>query len=1207
MEIIKSPLPSGELRVVSQASLPLHQHTRAAELPKRTSNPQTHRKLFKRSKLSTSIGMALVALSSSAYGANFNWTNAFAGDSLYQTAGNWNPGGPPGAADTAIFDLPIFDVVYFNGATGARTLDRIESLNDVTRLEKLGGVASLNVVDQIRVDSDAFFSISALPVTTDHVLVGDAANARMIVEMGFADPLTGGSLNSNLVTVGAQASGNGNARINGSASVWTNSGTARIGRLGTGSLLIEAGGTMNNGTGIVGELSGSNGNATVTGANSTWTNSSGLDVARLGTGTLTIEDGGFVSTNNIFVARQTSSDGTINVTGTDSLLDVSALLGVGRANFGAGKLNITSGGTVNSFRSNLANNTGGGTAAVVVGDGVGTSTWSNSTTLNVGGDDSSAGGTASLTINDGGVVNNGSMTTVWGPGTIDTTGGGTLRSDSLTVVNGGTVTATASIIDAPLVATGQGQVVVDIATVTGANSTWTNTNAMVVGRNAIGALRIENGGEVASATGLVGELDSGDGTVTVTGANSRWSNSGVLDVGRRGAAILNIEDGGVASANLVHIARQTNSVGTVTVTGTDSSFDVAGGLEVGRANFGSGTLNILSGGAVNSGSSNIANNSANGTGVVNVGDGVGTSTWTNTGNLNVGGNDVSAGGSGALNVNAGGEVDVGGTLKVWDTASLNGGMIKAQSFDADGGTFNFNHGSVVVDGGSYQNNGSLFSGSCGGPCVNRTLTLDGGATANFAGAVALGAFFDNAEETVNVLDGSVMTTGPGVSTIRFFTGPSSATVNVDGASSTWTNNGSLIVGDSGLVGGGSLRSANGGLVEIAEALTVRESGRLQLAGGTITADTIATDGLVDGFGTVQGIYSGSASSSLHAQGGTLNIGDASRFQSFNTMGTVTVDAGATLNLSSLVNFNRLGPVTQLNGGIITSNTGVVVDAGRVVNGHGEIDTRVAAGVGSSIVADGTLALGKHDAFDGYYSDGELIVGNHEVTLNDRDEAVVGSLTSIGNAIGAGTLNATNGLLVEFGKTISGYGTVNGDILNNGLINGEGPGMFDFLDLQGVVSGVGDFDGTVQFSGGFTPGLSPTITNGTNLIFNSSLEMEIGGLTPGEEHDQIIATGFVLLAGELDIVLINSWVPSIDDVYTLILANEIFFDEGFEPGFANINYPDLEPGLRFLLDFNLDPNGVDSLELRVAAVPIPGAVWLLLSAVPVFMRRTSSAV
>ena len=46
-----------------------------------------------------------------------------------------------------------------------------------------------------------------------------------------------------------------------------------------------------------------------------------------------------------------------------------------------------------------------------------------------------------------------------------------------------------------------------------------------------------------------------------------------------------------------------------------------------------------------------------------------------------------------------------------------------------------------------------------------------------------------------------------------------------------------------------------------------------------------------------------------------------------------------------------------------------------------------------------------------------------------------------------------------------------------------------------------------------------------------MEMEIGGLVAGQEHDKIIITGAANLAGTLDVSLINSYSPNNGDTFT----------------------------------------------------------------------------
>jgi hypothetical protein len=252
-----------------------------------------------------------------------------------------------------------------------------------------------------------------------------------------------------------------------------------------------------------------------------------------------------------------------------------------------------------------------------------------------------------------------------------------------------------------------------------------------------------------------------------------------------------------------------------------------------------------------------------------------------------------------------------------------------------------------------------------------------------------------------------------------------------------------------------------------------------------------------------------------------------------------------------------------------------------------------------------MTIGKDTALDGFFSDGLLLTNSNTVTLNDANRAVLGSLTEIGRAepwpvfgadAGPGTLQAANGFLLEFGKNISGYGTVIGDILNNGFIQGVGPSGTDFLDLQGLVTGVGDFGGTIAFSGGFSPGLSPTETEVENVIFASTLEIEIGGLVAGDEFDKVTASGFATLGDTLQVTLIDSFVPELGDMFVFLTAVG-----GITGAFTGFDFPTFS-GLTFELFV-----GDDFAKLTaVNAVPLPPAILFLASGLVglIFRRRIS---
>ncbi|MDR1889940.1 MAG: hypothetical protein LBQ81_11280, partial [Zoogloeaceae bacterium] len=187
------------------------------------------------------------------------------------------------------------------------------------------------------------------------------------------------------------------------------------------------------------------------------------------------------------------------------------------------------------------------------------------------------------------------------------TSGGTAN---LYITEGGTLTNTYGRI-------GDASGSVGSVTVDGSGSTWTNTNALVIGYSGRGRLNILNGGQVSNDDGLIGYSDQAN-IVTVDGVGSIWTNSGTLSVGYNNdsTGTVNITTGGQVLSNEGHIGRSSGSVGSVTVDGAGSIWTNSIDLSVGTA--GTGTLSIMNGGKVNTGSLILGFDST-GVGTLNIG------------------------------------------------------------------------------------------------------------------------------------------------------------------------------------------------------------------------------------------------------------------------------------------------------------------------------------------------------------------------------------------------------------------------------------------------------------------------------------------------------------------------------------------------------------------------------------------------------------
>jgi T5SS/PEP-CTERM-associated repeat protein len=565
---------------------------------------------------------------------------------------------------------------------------------------------------------------------------------------------------------------------------------------------------------------------------------------------------------------------------------------------GTGTLTIQNGGTLSNAVLGVLGHNAGSTGTATV-DGAGSS-WTNSGDIYVGNF-----GTGTLTIRNGGAVSNGISflglrAGSTGTATVDGAGSSWANSGTLNVGYGGTGTLTiqnggaVSNIDGVL---GNNAGSTGTATVDGTGSTWTNSGDLYVGRSGTGTLTIQNGGAVSNAGfGYLGFVAGSTGSATVDGAGSAWTNSSTLNVGYSGAGTLTIQNGGAVSDVTGVLGLGPGSTGSATVDGAGSSWTNSGNVYVGI--LGTGTLTIQNGGNVSNAGIGYLGFTAGSTGTATV-DGAG-SAWTNSGELYVGNF-----GTGTLTIQSGGKVS-----------------------DADGyvGNNAGSIGSATVDGaGSAWTNSSTLNVGVAG---TGTLTIQNGGTVSNAGIGLLGVYAG-----------------------------STGTVTVDGAGSSWTNSGTLFVGNSGT---GTLTIANGGTVSTASGMQIAA-----LAGSTGTLNIGAASGLAaaaPGTLTVPSVAFGAGTGRIVFNHTASNYNFA---PIISGAGAVTVENGTTI----LTTTNTYSGATTVNGGTLAVNgsiasSAVTVNNGGTLGGNGTVGgvTINGGGVlapGNSI---GTLTVGGNLAF-----------------------------------------------------------------------------------------------------------------------------------------------------------------------------------------------------------------------------------------------------
>ena len=364
---------------------------------------------------------------------------------------------------------------------------------------------------------------------SEFVIIGFEGNGTLVIQ-------NGGQVSDTLGSIGNQAGLLlSTAVVDGAGSTWTNTFDLQVGFLGRGRLIVRDGGLVTNtgASGTIGSGNGSNGFATVEGAGSTWSNAGILYVGEQGRGTLEVLDGGSVDSDSVQIGDGSTGNGTLVVDGAGSRLQIASTLDV--ADAGMGLFVIQNGGLATDTQGRVGSSLGGGTGLARV-DGQG-SAWTHAGLLEVGG----GLGTGDLIIRNGGSVAN--------------TRGRIANGDFST----GTVT------------------------VTGLDSTWTNTTSLDVGFfGGAGSLTLEDSGRVVTtgtttihANGAL-TLNSG-GTLTtedlVIDGGLNWNHGTIHLTGLGG---LTVGPGGALGPSPLLLINRTLDVTHTTTVEEDSQLDVLG-------------------------------------------------------------------------------------------------------------------------------------------------------------------------------------------------------------------------------------------------------------------------------------------------------------------------------------------------------------------------------------------------------------------------------------------------------------------------------------------------------------------------------------------------------------------------------------------------------------------------------------------------------
>lgn len=323
----------------------------------------------------------------------------------------------------------------------------------------------------------------------------------------------------------------------------------------------------------------------------------------------------------------------------------------------------------------------------------------------------------------------------------------------------------------------------------------------------------------------------------------------------------------------------------------------------------------------------------------------------------------------------------------------------------------------------------------------------------------------------------------------------------------------------GQLAGASLLNLQRGTLNVADqAITIGPSGPLGDTldlGHDMTINVtlgITNQGLVTGDGRIGGPFHNAANGELRAEPGrSITLSGAN-----NTNADRVYLQGGTLDfLQNLTN----APTGQILG------RGTLMTGGAGLNNQGHI------GLSSGI----TDVFGDVNNNTGVAARGITVSGNADVTFWDDVTNAAGSL-----------------FRVSAGSSATFFGTFGGAGIS-------GPG-------------------NVYFEADVTPGASPAVAQfGGNVSLGtaSRLNMELGGMTPGAQYDQLLVSGALSLGGSLEVSLINGFSPIAGQSFNIL-------DWGSLVGtFSALNLPSLT-GLAWDTS-QLYTTGV----LSVAAAGLPG--------------------
>lgn len=920
---------------------------------------------------------------------------------------------------------------------------------------------------------------------------GSADQASLFITNGGQLVVTGNSLLGN-----TGSSSNNQAVIAGANSVWTTSGGLRVGASGAfNSLLISNGGAVMSQSAVLGYAAAAMGNrAEVTGPNTLWAVSNQFDLGALGSGNVLLVTNGGRVTNAVLNlgAASTANGNEAIIAGTGAVLS-SGSFNVGQLGF-SNRIQIHAGAQASAGATYVGNGAGATNNQVIV-NGL-NALLTNSGDVYVG----LMGSRNELLVTNGAQALNRFGYVGYGvsardnQATIAGANSAWVNSGELQVGNAGAGNAL-SILEGARVLSSQGIVGNAIGasnnavTVTGSGSLWSNANNFQVGNfGGLNRLMVSEGGRLINGAGYVGyDSDSSNNYALVTGPGSLWTNATDLTVGFQGAGnLLVVSNAGQVADRHGFIGFQAGANSNqVVVAGTNTLWINSGDLFVG--NFGAGnSLRISNGATVRALNATVGANAGS----------VGNLVTVNAGSLTV----TNAGSTSVLDVRRG-RIDLDGGTIVTDQLRLTNAS----------GRFTFNAGTLDTRVAVINNGPAFTVGGAAGSGPATWIVRSNVMPSTVAGGFVLGANAGNAR--LLLTNGATLQVA-GTSTIGQNMLATNSLALVSGPGSFWQTGGFLYVGFDGA--DNSLVISNRGRVR-------SDFGFIGDSAGGGHGNQVTVTGVDSSWSNSGSLYVGNAGSSNTLRilaGGVVLAGSVYVGADAMSTGNMLALTNGTLivtNGSETAELDVRNGSAELSGGLL------VVDELRVTNSGGSFSfnggtvdvrgSRVANG-NSFLIGDGSLAATFHLSGAAtnrhVFADGLVIASNATLLGNG---VLVGAVTNrgtlaAGDSAGSlrieGNLNlaASAGMVFEIGGLLA-------------------TNQFDQINVTNFVQFAGTF--SLALIGGFVPAPSDSFTlmNFASRLGTFANAPEGGKVTTIDQRGRFTVTysGTNLVVGNFEPTLI----------------------------------------------------------------------------------------